>query len=100
MLRTNGDCVNETCINGDTALIAACRHNHLSLVLLLLQGGADIRHKNRWGQTAVDVARKQGFISIVSILEDRIAEEEGCEQVIVRRNTGSLSLTTARLVSA
>jgi len=53
---------------GNTALMLAANHNHLSIVSTLLNGGADPKLENIIGQTAADMANLQGFNDIVDLL--------------------------------
>lgn len=49
--------INAKTANGDTPLILAARSGYEEIVKLLIDAGADLRHKNAEGRTALDIAR-------------------------------------------
>jgi ankyrin repeat protein len=53
-----------------TALMHAAWSNHEDIVVLLLQKGADLRVKDRWGRSAWVLAKKRGCRSIVILIEE------------------------------
>ena len=59
---------------GMTPLIYAARGGHAEIVRLLLARGADRRFRTADGDTAVDVARRNGHDNIVSLLGHASAE--------------------------
>jgi glutaminase len=52
-----------------TALHIACSDGHLAVATLLVDTGAPVLAKDRWGQTPLDDARKSGNPSLVMVLE-------------------------------
>ena len=63
---------------------AAC-YGHLTCVFLLLQSGADVNMKNRWGCDALVAAAQGGFDTVVQVRE-RERERETREVVRERAN--------------
>lgn len=63
-MQRKGVDINRETRGGNTALIVAARDNRGEVVRLLLQNGADVRHKSRdSGMTAMDVAQvKAGVV--------------------------------------
>lgn len=55
--------------SGWTALIAAAARGHPRTVEILLRGGADPAIRAKDGMTALDLARSQGHVEVVKILE-------------------------------
>lgn len=53
----------------DTALHCACRSGHISVVEELLRHGADITILNLFRETAYDAAKKEGYTTIMALLE-------------------------------
>ena len=47
--------------------MAAC-NGHLAIATRLLEGGADLTLRDKWGQTALDYARSQGKSEVVALL--------------------------------
>ncbi|CAF0855296.1 unnamed protein product, partial [Didymodactylos carnosus] len=72
--RIDVDCETES--NHDTALTLACAGGHEELVLLLLQRGANIEHRDKKGFTPLILAATAGHSSIVAILLDNGANIE------------------------
>jgi ankyrin repeat protein len=68
LLIARGALVNAHADNGTTALMMASREGHLSMVLLLLEHGADINVRNLDGQSALALARDRERKDIVSVL--------------------------------
>ena len=66
--------------DGWTALIKAAFRGHEEVVGLLLEGGADREAKDRWGDSALDRARRKGHDGVVRLLEvrGRRGVGEGC----------------------
>lgn len=54
---------------GWTAIVAAAAGGHASTVELLLRHGADPTIKTKNGQTALDLARTQGHVRVVQVLQ-------------------------------
>ena len=59
--------------------MVAADNGHEAIVPLLLEGGADREAKDKYGETALDDARKKGHDGIVRLLEVR-----GCRGCGVR----------------
>ena len=55
-------------------LDAAVCNGHLSVVVLLVERGADIQHRNSWGNTPLHTASSCGYAEIASFLIDRGAD--------------------------
>ena len=49
--------INQQDESGGTSLMEAADHAHVGIVLLLLQAGADLRIKDKWGDTALSLAK-------------------------------------------
>ena len=58
-----------------TPLWAAARNGHASTVLVLLQAGARVDAKNKWGETALDIAKEKQHAEVVAILRAAGARE-------------------------
>mmetsp|Transcript_5544 Transcript_5544/g.13507 ORF Transcript_5544/g.13507 Transcript_5544/m.13507 type:complete len:331 (+) Transcript_5544:29-1021(+) len=56
-------------VRGWTALLYAAYRGEAKTVLLLLQNGADVNHKDSWGKNALDIARKRRFSRLIKILK-------------------------------
>ena len=54
--------------NGWTALHYAAYWGHLASATRLLEGGADLTLRNKWGDTALDLARSKGKSEVVALL--------------------------------
>ncbi|KAF4669342.1 hypothetical protein FOZ61_004376 [Perkinsus olseni] len=75
LLRSGAD-VNCRDIWLDTPLIAACRRGHpLPFLALLVDSGADITLRNRYGETAIDVARKAGDVHACKFLSSMVSDD-------------------------
>ncbi|KAF4752256.1 hypothetical protein FOZ62_011535, partial [Perkinsus olseni] len=75
LLRSGAD-VNCRDIWLDTPLIAACRRGHpLPFLALLVDSGADITLRNRYGETAIDVARKAGDVHACKFLSSVVSDD-------------------------
>ena len=55
-------------INDQTALHWAAYWGHLASATHLLEGGADLTLRNKYGKTALDDARSQGKSEVVALL--------------------------------
>ena len=55
-------------IDGSTALHYAAYHGYLAIATRLLEGGADLTLRNKYGKTALDDARSQGKSEVVALL--------------------------------
>ena len=55
-------------IFGVTALHDAAYHGNLAIATRLLEGGADLTLRDKYGQTALDDARSQGKSEVVALL--------------------------------
>jgi ankyrin repeat protein len=53
----------------------AAREGHLPMVVLLLDHGADVNHKTKFGYTALEVARERGMRQIAEALVKAGAED-------------------------
>ncbi len=62
--------------NGNTPLHLAVRQNHLEMVKLLVEKGADMEAANNAGLTPLSDARVRGFKEIEDYLIDRGAMEQ------------------------
>lgn len=60
-------------ILGHTALMDAVIYKHAAVVGLLLARGARTSIRNHWGETALDLAQRDGIVAIVRPIEDRDA---------------------------
>jgi len=54
--------INEKSDHGDTALMFAAHHGNIKCAEILLDNGADIETKNRFGQTASTYAHQKSYI--------------------------------------
>ena len=63
--------------DGRTPLLAAVEGGQRKIVKLLLNAGADPNRADEEGQTALDVARREGRGEIVALLEERAGGEAG-----------------------
>jgi ankyrin repeat protein len=55
--------------NGSTALMSASSLGRIEVVKTLLAAGADVKIKNKKGQTAMDLAAKHGHVKVVGLLK-------------------------------
>ena len=55
-------------IHGFTALHKAAYNGNLASATRLLEGGADLTLRNKWGNTALDDARSEGYNEVVALL--------------------------------
>lgn len=74
MLADHGADLNHTRF-GETALMKASRRDHLAIAQSLIHRGADLHIKNRVGQTALDIALKEGGEEIARLLRQAISNE-------------------------
>jgi ankyrin repeat protein len=56
---------------GATALMAAALNGHEQVALVLLEAKADPNQATKRGETALSLAKQQGYSRIAKILEDR-----------------------------
>ena len=64
--------------NGHCLESAFC--GHLATAKRLLEGGADVTLRNKWGETALDIAREKGKREVVALLsEPRYADGDRTE---------------------
>ena len=61
-------------MDNDTALIDASKNGDIEIVVMLLDAGADVNAKDKWGITALIKASKNGHTEIVSKLLDAGAD--------------------------
>ena len=54
--------------DGDTALHLAAWHGSLASATRLLEGGADLTLRDKYGKTALDDARSEGKSEVVALL--------------------------------
>jgi ankyrin repeat protein len=62
--------------NKTTPLMMAARGGHLSSVQFLIDEGADVTAKNELGLNAIDFAKSQNHIAIISLLERYVKQSE------------------------
>ncbi len=60
--------VNYQGIDRCAALFNACNHDRPEIISLLLARGADMEHKNAWGNTALSLAAQKGNARVVAFL--------------------------------
>lgn len=60
--------INSQGSTGNTVLTFACEFNQYAIAEYLLQQGADVKLKNKKGETALAVARKRGFTAMANLL--------------------------------
>ena len=79
---------------GDTPLHAAAEEGHADIVELLTTSGADIWLQDREGQTALDVAKRRGNSTIVTLLENALARRAARDMRVLTqpREQGQASL--------
>jgi hypothetical protein len=65
----SGTSVHAVDADGDTPLLIAAAHGNADVVRILLAVGANSKHANYQGYTAIGLARGQGFLDVVAILE-------------------------------
>ncbi|KOO47156.1 ankyrin repeat-containing protein, partial [Chrysochromulina tobinii] len=53
-----------------TALHYAAHDGYLAIAKRLLEGGADVTLRDKYGETAIDLARKQGKSEVVALLSE------------------------------
>ncbi|CAL4248549.1 unnamed protein product, partial [Meganyctiphanes norvegica] len=56
-------------IDGETALHEATKKNHNEEVIALLKGGIDATLKTNAGETAEDIAKRNGFTNILTLIK-------------------------------
>eukprot|EP01034_Spumella_vulgaris_P043672 gene43672-54255_t len=61
--------------NGDSALIAACHHGHQNCAVELLRAGAEMSIKNKYGYTALCLAKAAGRCELVELLHAPVQME-------------------------
>ena len=54
--------------NGNSALHCAAYGGSLAIATRLLEGGADLTLRDKWGKTALDYARSKGKSEVVALL--------------------------------
>ncbi|XP_037095125.1 ankyrin repeat domain-containing protein 50 [Syngnathus acus] len=57
------------CHQGATALSIAAQQGHADVVAVLLEGGANPEHVDKYGRTPVTVAKRNGHVKVVWLLE-------------------------------
>jgi ankyrin repeat protein len=62
--------------NKTTPLMMAARAGHLSSVQLLIDEGADVTAKNELGLNAIDFAKSQNHIAIITLLDRHVKQAE------------------------
>lgn len=72
---------NFTIDNGSTALIVALKRinnigNLIKLVKLLIEKKVDLHAKDKYGKTALEIAKEKGYSDIVKIIESGILAQE------------------------
>uniref|UniRef100_A0A7S0ZBF5 Non-specific serine/threonine protein kinase n=1 Tax=Timspurckia oligopyrenoides TaxID=708627 RepID=A0A7S0ZBF5_9RHOD len=66
-----------------TPLHLACTEGHAEIALVLIENGADIEAKDRWGSTPMKDAVKYNHKRIVELLEDHGVEVEVSEEEVM-----------------
>lgn len=61
---------------------------HLKVVELLVDAGANVTGKNRHGQDASELAKKNGHVQVVAILDEVLGEEDGPDHDIDHDDSG------------
>ena len=56
-------------LKGETALLLACRNNNKEILQMLIEAGVNLRWKNKFGQTARDIAVKEKRTDIVILID-------------------------------
>lgn len=64
--------------SGDTALHFAVSHGNFEVVALLLRGGIDVHARNHTGETAIDVALRQGEMKIHRLIREWKNQSKSC----------------------
>ena len=57
-------------VNDQTALHGSADNGHLAVTKLLLEGGADPTLRDKYGKTALDIARQYGYSEVVALLSE------------------------------
>ena len=68
--------VNIVTPRGETALSIAVKKNKLEIVKLLIEKGADVKHRNKDGLSAIDFAILPGFKDIAVYLFSRLNNDK------------------------
>ena len=88
LLLDYGADINQTChLNGQTPLFYASMKGNKKLCELLLDRGADMTIKNRWGESCLEIATRKNEYEVVKILNCYMERDE-----IVSRRRDLLSL--------
>ena len=61
---------------GQTALMHAAREGHAAIVIYLLESGADVKLKDKNGDTALNIANDNDNLDVVTILKRAGAKAE------------------------
>lgn len=64
-----------------TALMLACAEGNMSIAVHLVQSGADINKKDRWGHTPITEAREHGFPELADVLKTIVSHGTLAETV-------------------
>ena len=82
------DCVN--CWGNQTALFPAARYNRTDVIRLLLQKGADVNKRDRFGDTPVHYAAMDNSTEAIAMLIEHGAS------INITNNRGDKPIDTAR----
>jgi uncharacterized protein len=69
----SGHDINLKGVGGYTAVHAAAENNHVEVLQLLLENGADVSPQLESGETPLDLARLAGHDQVVSLLQGKRA---------------------------
>lgn len=69
----------------EPTIIFSIQHDFLDLVPLLIKWGAETTLQDRYGKTALDIAKKLDRQEIVTLLEEVIAKQNGPKKLIFKK---------------
>ena len=59
-----------------TPLIIAINYNRSDIATLLIVAGADVKLRNKFGKSAVDIARKRGVVKTIALVTKAARRQE------------------------